>query len=92
MVQVPATDPGEELQEQVSLGLVASDAETLRHKSFPACTPEELAALARTALAEAAAGRLRPVIGQEFPLAEAARAHAAIESRQTIGKTLLTVR
>jgi uncharacterized protein with von Willebrand factor type A (vWA) domain len=47
VVQVPATDPGEELQEQVSLGLVASDAETLRHKSFPACTLEELAALRR---------------------------------------------
>jgi NADPH:quinone reductase len=53
--------------------------------------PEELAALARTALAEAAAGRLRPVIGQEFELAQAAAAHAAIEARETIGKTLLTV-
>ncbi len=47
VLQVPATDPGEDLQEQVSLGLMASDAETLRHKSFPACTPEELAALRR---------------------------------------------
>jgi NADPH:quinone reductase len=55
-------------------------------------SPEELAALARTALAEAAAGRLRPVVGQEFGLAEAAAAHAAIEARETIGKTLLTVR
>jgi NADPH:quinone reductase len=55
-------------------------------------SPEELAALARTALAEAAAGRLRPVIGQEFLLAEAARAHAAIEARETVGKTLLTAR
>jgi NADPH2:quinone reductase len=55
-------------------------------------SPEELAALARTALAEAAAGRLRPVIGQYFPLAEAARAHAAIEARETVGKTLLTAR
>ena len=54
-------------------------------------SPEELAALARTALAEAAAGRLRPVVGQEFELAEAARAHAAIEARQTVGKTLLAV-
>ena len=54
-------------------------------------SPEELAELARTALAEAAAGRLRPVIGQEFELAEAARAHAAIEARQTVGKTLLAV-
>ena len=53
--------------------------------------PEELVALARTALAEAAAGRLRPVVGQEFELADAARAHAAIETRQTVGKTLLTV-
>ncbi|HEY2264367.1 MAG TPA: zinc-binding dehydrogenase [Streptosporangiaceae bacterium] len=51
-------------------------------------SPEELAG---TALAEAAAGRLRPVIGQEFGLDEAAAAHAAIEARETIGKTLLTV-
>ena len=29
------------------LGLMASDAEVLRHKSFTACTPEELAALRR---------------------------------------------
>jgi NADPH2:quinone reductase len=56
-----------------------------------AASPEELAALARTALAEAAAGRLRPVVGQEFELAAAARAHAAIEARATVGKTLLTV-
>jgi len=54
-------------------------------------SPEELAELTRTALAEAAAGRLRPVIGQEFELAEAAGAHAAIEARQTVGKTLLAV-
>jgi NADPH2:quinone reductase len=56
-----------------------------------AASPEELAELTRTALAEAAAGRLRPVIGQEFELAAAASAHAAIEARTTIGKTLLTV-
>jgi len=54
-------------------------------------SPEELAELARTALAEAAAGRLRPVVGQEFELAGAARAHAAIEARETVGKTLLAV-
>ena len=52
---------------------------------------EESAALTRAALAEAAAGRLRPIIGQEFDLAEAWGAHAAIESRATTGKTLLTV-
>jgi NADPH2:quinone reductase len=61
-------------------------------RSGAAASPEELAALTRTALSEAAAGRLRPVVGQEFDLAEAAAAHAAIEARETIGKTLLTVR
>jgi NADPH2:quinone reductase len=45
-----------------------------------------------SALAEAASGRLRPVIGQRFPLERAAEAHAAIESRATVGKTLLEVR
>jgi NADPH2:quinone reductase len=41
------------------------------------------------ALAEAAAGRIAPVIGQTFPLAQAAGAHAAIERRTVFGKTLL---
>jgi NADPH:quinone reductase len=54
-------------------------------------TPEEARALARAALAEAVAGRLHPVIGQRFPLERAADAHAAIESRATVGKTLLIV-
>jgi NADPH2:quinone reductase len=48
-------------------------------------------ALARAALAQAAAGRIRPVIGQEHALARADAAHAAIEARATTGKTLLTV-
>lgn len=54
-------------------------------------TPEETLELTHAALAEAAAGRLRPVIGQRFPLEEAAQAHSAIESRATVGKTLLVV-
>jgi NADPH2:quinone reductase len=45
--------------------------------------------LSTEALALAAAGRLRPVIGQTYPLEQAADAHAAIESRQSIGKSLL---
>ena len=44
---------------------------------------------AAAALAEAAAGRLSPVIGQEYPLAAAADAHAALESREAVAKTLL---
>jgi NADPH2:quinone reductase len=56
---------------------------------LPRPSPEELRELTESALAEAAAGRLRPVIGQRFPLERAADAHAAIESRATVGKTLL---
>jgi NADPH:quinone reductase len=54
-------------------------------------TPEQSRALSAEALAEASLGRLRPLIGQTFPLERAADAHAAIERRQTIGKTLLIV-
>ncbi|MFE3795507.1 zinc-binding dehydrogenase [Nocardia tengchongensis] len=42
----------------------------------------------RLALAEAAAGRLRPAV-QSFPLAAAAAAHHALESRATTGKVVL---
>ncbi len=72
----------------------AEDAEArgvaVLHGAVP--TPDELLALTRNALDEAAAGRLRPLIGQEFALADAAAAHAAIEARATLGKTLLVVR
>jgi hypothetical protein len=48
VLNVPATDPpGDGDEEEAQLGLMASDAETLRRKSFAACTPEELAALRR---------------------------------------------
>ncbi|WP_131736476.1 zinc-binding dehydrogenase [Actinomadura roseirufa] len=39
----------------------------------------------------AAAGVVRPVIGQTFPLERAADAHAAIENRTALGKTLLLI-
>jgi NADPH2:quinone reductase len=54
-------------------------------------TPEAMREATESALAEAAAGRLRPVIGQRFPLARAADAHAAMQARETVGKTLLDV-
>ena len=51
--------------------------------------PERARDYAARALAEAAAGRITPLIGQTWPLAAAAEAHAAIETRAAIGKTLL---
>jgi NADPH2:quinone reductase len=45
----------------------------------------------RHALAETAAGRLVPVIGRTYPLAAAAEAHADIEARRFVGKSLLIV-
>jgi NADPH:quinone reductase-like Zn-dependent oxidoreductase len=40
-------------------------------------------------LAVVEAHELRPLVGARFPLAEAAQAHAAIETRRTAGKVLL---
>jgi NADPH2:quinone reductase len=51
--------------------------------------PLAMRALSERALAMAAAGELRPVIGQRLPLRAASEAHRAIEARLTIGKTLL---
>jgi len=55
----------------------------------PSATAAELREYTVSALAAAADGRLRPLIGQRFPLDRAADAHAAIQSRATVGKTLL---
>ncbi|MFC7309419.1 zinc-binding dehydrogenase [Streptomyces monticola] len=53
--------------------------------------PEQRVKLRDEAYAEAAAGRLRPVVGETFALDEAAAAHAAIEGRGLVGKVLLKV-
>jgi len=49
VLQVPATEPGvrDGDDREVSLGLMASNADIWRNKSFAACTPEELAAVRR---------------------------------------------
>lgn len=51
--------------------------------------PEDMRTFTKSALTEAAEGRLVPLIGHRFPLAQAAEAHAALQSRATVGKTLL---
>jgi NADPH2:quinone reductase len=54
-------------------------------------TPADLHRHTTTALTEAAAARLRPVIGEVFPLDRAAEAHAAVEGRGVVGKVVLGV-
>ena len=45
---LPSTEPGQDAQEEdAALGWMASDVDALKHKSFAACTPAELAALRR---------------------------------------------
>ncbi|MEU7656356.1 zinc-binding dehydrogenase [Micromonospora taraxaci] len=70
---------------------VSAEAATARQVTVvrPDVPPARLRAYTRQALADAAAGTLRPLIGQRFPLERAADAHAAIEARATVGKTLL---
>jgi NADPH:quinone reductase len=53
--------------------------------------PGDVRSATTEALAAAAGGWLVPTIGQTFPLDRVADAHAAIESRATLGKTLLLV-
>jgi NADPH2:quinone reductase len=51
--------------------------------------PGGLRELETEALQAAAAGRLVPVVGQTYPLAHAAAAHRALETRATVGKVVL---
>jgi NADPH2:quinone reductase len=67
---------------------------TITGSTLRARTPEEKGAIAAALEREIwpllAAGRVKPVIDRTFPLAEAAAAHLALESRQTFGKVVLT--
>ena len=56
----------------------------------PSQTQGPIRRLEEHAIETLASGALIPVIGQSFPLAKAADAHRAIESRGTVGKTVLT--
>ena len=51
--------------------------------------PDVRAATMKTLFGHLAAGRIRPLIHDRLPLAEAARAHELLESGQVIGKLLL---
>jgi NADPH2:quinone reductase len=51
--------------------------------------PGDRARLMAAVLRELSKGRITPLIGQTFSLADAAKAHLAMEARETIAKTLL---
>jgi NADPH2:quinone reductase len=51
--------------------------------------PGERADDSRQLLPDLLSGAVRPLVGQTLPLAEAARAHALMEARQAVAKTLL---
>ncbi|WP_439663752.1 zinc-binding dehydrogenase [Lentzea sp. HUAS TT2] len=53
--------------------------------------PATVRELLTDALALAAQGRIRPVIGATFPLEEAEKAHRSLEERATLGKSLLLI-
>ncbi|MGP3973447.1 zinc-binding dehydrogenase [Streptomyces sp. 8N114] len=76
---------------ELDAGAAAAREVTLAGIEQAQFSPAEAKPLLDRALFEAAAGRLRPVIGQTFPLEDAAKAHSAIEAREVLGKTLLTV-
>ncbi len=59
-----------------------------RDTAFKTLVADEIA---RTVWPHVEAGRLRPVIDQVFPLAEAAAAHARMEEGDHVGKIVLTV-
>lgn len=77
--------------------LAEYDAEEARERGVGVLDPQQVhiggtdkaARLADQAVNQAAAGRIRPVIGQTFPLERAADAHAAVENRTAVGKSLL---
>ena len=62
---------------------------TFSIKGTAAHFPDLLRAGAMELLGMLAGGKIRPVVGRTFPLAEAAAAHRYIEGRGSIGKVLL---
>jgi NADPH:quinone reductase len=61
----------------------------LRGMVLPNTSPAEMASIHAALVAGLENGTLRPVIGKEFPLAEAAQAHRAIMEPGALGKIVL---
>jgi NADPH:quinone reductase len=61
----------------------------VRGMTLPNTPPAELASIHAALVAGLENGTLRPVIGKEFPLADAAQAHRAVMEPGAIGKIVL---
>jgi NADPH:quinone reductase len=61
----------------------------LRGMVLPNTLPAEMASIHAALVAGLENGTLRPVIGKEFPLAEAAQAHRAVMEPGALGKIVL---
>jgi uncharacterized protein len=86
VLQVPATEPRQEGrdEEEVRLGLVASDSEVLRNKAFAGCTPEELAAIRRIM----ARIRLQPPRRRTRRMAPARAGRGVPDLRRTVRESM----
>ncbi|TDB73189.1 zinc-binding dehydrogenase [Micromonospora sp. KC723] len=74
------------------------DREEARHRGVEVIGIEQLfdfgpnsVRWAELVINQVAAGLIRPIIGQTFPLERAADAHTAVENRTAVGKTLLLI-
>jgi NADPH:quinone reductase len=61
----------------------------IRGMVLPNTPPKELAGIHAALVAGLENGTLRPVIGEEFPLADAAQAHRAVMEPGAVGKIVL---
>jgi uncharacterized protein len=84
---MPSVEPGAaERENDAVLGWMASDVEALKHKSFPACTPDELAALRRIM----ARITLTPPRRRTRRSAPSARAGSRPDPRRTVRESMRT--
>jgi uncharacterized protein with von Willebrand factor type A (vWA) domain len=85
---MPSTEPGAAQEENDAvLGLMASDVEALKHKSFPACTPDELAALRRI-MARIALTPPRRRTRRSAPSEPKSRAGSRPDPRRTVRESM----
>ena len=64
----------------------------LRGMVLPNTPPEEMESIHAALVAGLENGTLHPVIGKEFPLADAAQAHRAVMEAGAVGKIVLTIK